>query len=159
MPVMMPAAGAASVPFASWYMPLAASWENSRKGVPGSSSICTRSRGSSLPRATCFALAAAPAPAAMAATLARRSSTTVCMALTLDWKSSLRGLSLLSMCGIAGLCWSLLLRGETAVHVKPAQRAQGIGLAHEAAHLMEPVCPSAHLETGDEFDGVLFRLA
>ena len=46
MPVMMPAAW-----IASSYMPLAASGDNSRNGVPGSISRMTRSRGSSLPRA------------------------------------------------------------------------------------------------------------
>ena len=57
MPVMMPAAA-----MASSYMPYAASCENSRNGEPGSSSARTRSRGSSLPRATCFARAASPPP-------------------------------------------------------------------------------------------------
>ena len=45
-------------------MPCAASGAISRNGVPGSSSICTRSRGSSLPRATWLARAASPPPAA-----------------------------------------------------------------------------------------------
>ena len=46
MPVMMPAPW-----MASSYMPLAASGDSSRNGVPGSISVITRSRGSSLPRA------------------------------------------------------------------------------------------------------------
>ncbi len=60
MPVITPALGAASS-----YMPCAASGDSSRKGVPGSSSICTRSRGSSLPRAVCLARAASPPPSGM----------------------------------------------------------------------------------------------
>ena len=48
MPVMMPAPW-----IASSYMPLAASGDSSRNGVPGSISRSTRSRGSSLPRAVC----------------------------------------------------------------------------------------------------------
>ena len=35
-------------------MPCAASGESSRNGLPGSSSVCTRSRGSSLPREVCL---------------------------------------------------------------------------------------------------------
>ena len=46
MPVMMPADGASSS-----YMPYAASWDSSRNGGPGQQPR-TRSRGSSLPRAT-----------------------------------------------------------------------------------------------------------
>src|SRR5581483_3168638 len=47
----------------SSYMPYAASCESSRNGLPGSISMATRSRGRSLPRATCFARAASPPPA------------------------------------------------------------------------------------------------
>ena len=70
MPVTIPAAGT-SPP----YRPKAASCENSRNGEPGSISAATRSRGSSLPRATWRSRATAPPPCETSATLARRSST------------------------------------------------------------------------------------
>ena len=57
MPVISPAPW-----IASSYIPLAASGDSSRNGVPGSISCITRSRGSSLPRAD-MALARARRPA------------------------------------------------------------------------------------------------
>ena len=67
---MMPAAG-------TWlsYMFQAASCDSSRNGEPTSSSVRTRSRGSSLPRATCFSRAASPPPWLMVSTFSRRSAT------------------------------------------------------------------------------------
>src|SRR5665811_2364984 len=50
MPVITPAQGALSLPSRSGYKPSAANGESSRNGVPGSSNICTRSRGKLLPR-------------------------------------------------------------------------------------------------------------
>ena len=61
----------------------AASGASSRNGVPGSSSICTRSRGSSLPRAVCLARAASPPPWATRSMWVRRSSTSARMAVAL----------------------------------------------------------------------------
>ena len=62
------------------YILSAASGASSKKGVPGSSSICTRSRGSSLPRPTCLARAASPPPWAIFAAWARKSCTSTRMA-------------------------------------------------------------------------------
>jgi len=61
-PANSPAHGALSLPSLSGYMPKAASGLNSRNGVPGSSNICTRSRGSSFPRAVWRARATSPPP-------------------------------------------------------------------------------------------------
>src|SRR5688572_1700503 len=82
------------------YMPQAASWPISRKGEPGSSSVRTRSRTSSLPRATCFARAASSPPCETAAAFCRRSSTRPRMRSALARNSSERGLSWLLMTGI-----------------------------------------------------------
>ena len=90
------APGAASWPPFSGYMPSAASGAISRKGVPGSSSSATRSRGSSLPRAVCLARAASPPPCSTFANCVRRSSTSARMAAALAWKSAERALSLVS---------------------------------------------------------------
>src|SRR4051794_32738524 len=68
-PAIIPAPGA-SFP----YTPFAASWPTSRNGEPGSSSRVTRSRGSSLPRATWRSRCLSGPPRAAAATLARSSS-------------------------------------------------------------------------------------
>src|SRR5574338_191941 len=87
MPATTPAQGA-SPP----YMPWAASWPISRKGVPGSSSCATRSRGSSLPRAVCLARAASPPPCCAAVTWARRSSTRLRRVSALALNSAERGL-------------------------------------------------------------------
>src|SRR5687768_11817676 len=89
MPVMMPAAA-----MLSSYMPNAASCENSRNGVPGSSSARMRSRGSSLPRPTCLARAASPPPCSIVATLARRSATCASTASRFAANVASRGLSL-----------------------------------------------------------------
>src|SRR5574337_62687 len=87
MPAISPAQGAASR-----YMPCAASGAISRNGVPGSSSMRTRSRGRSLPRAVCLARAASPPPAAARSICSRRSSTSARIAAALAWNSALRGL-------------------------------------------------------------------
>src|SRR5574337_985683 len=87
MPATTPAQGASPS-----YMPWAASWPISRKGVPGSSSCATRSRGSSLPRAVCLARAASPPPCWAAVTWARRSSTRLRRVSALALNSAERGL-------------------------------------------------------------------
>src|SRR5690606_13560746 len=87
MPVTMPAPGTKSS-----YTSQAASWENSRKGAPGSSSTCTRSRGSSLPRATWRSRDFSPPPCLISSTLSRRSASSSCMWRRFSWKSSLRSL-------------------------------------------------------------------
>src|SRR4051812_2949061 len=69
MPAIIPAPGASS-----WYMPFAASWPISSRGEPGSSSRVTRSRGSSLPRATCRSRCLSGPPSAALATWLRSSS-------------------------------------------------------------------------------------
>ena len=95
MPVIMLADGAALS-----YIFNAANCENSRNGVPGSSSIFTRSRGNSLPRAVCFLRASSPPPNASFSQCARKSSTKACMACALAMNSSERGLSLVSRYGM-----------------------------------------------------------
>lgn len=117
----------------------------------------TRSRGSSLPRATCFALAASPPPSAILATRARRSSTSACMAAALARKSSLRGLSLLSMCGMRSPLFPSLFGRKISVDVEPAWRAAQarVGFAQEAADLVQPLALATDAEAGDEFDVIL----
>src|SRR5258706_3977851 len=73
-----------------WY---AASCDSSRKGAPGSHNMRTRSRGSSLPRATCFLRAASPPPIAIWSIFARRSSTSDSISRAFAWNDSSRGLS------------------------------------------------------------------
>src|SRR5512137_127576 len=90
-PVMIPADGAALS-----YMSYAASCDSSRNGVPGSSSIWTRSRGSSLPRAVCLARASGPPPTATALTFSFRSATSARMASALPRNSGPRAFSLVS---------------------------------------------------------------
>src|SRR6185312_10939088 len=84
MPVMSPAAGAASS-----YIPCAASGDSSRNGEPGSSRARMRSRGSSLPRATCFSRALAPPPSAVRARAAFSSSVSLRRWAALPRKASL----------------------------------------------------------------------
>src|SRR5687767_2804023 len=91
MPVMMPAAA-----MLSSYMPNAASCESSRKGLPGSSSAWTRSRGRSLPRPRCLALAASPPPCSIVATFARRSATCASIDSRLAANAGARGFSFVS---------------------------------------------------------------
>ncbi|MCY1246415.1 hypothetical protein D9M72_596480 [compost metagenome] len=69
--------------------------------MPGSSSCCTRSRGSSLPRDRCLSRASLPPPSASFAILAFRSATRACMASALALKDSERAFSLVSMIGIS----------------------------------------------------------
>ena len=102
VPAMTPAQGALSVPSRSGYMPMAASGESSRNGVPGSSRLCTRSRGSSLPRAVCLARAASPPPMAALSVWAFRSATSARMALALATKSADRALSWVSRMDMGG---------------------------------------------------------
>jgi len=66
IPVIMPAAGASES-----YMPCALSCQSSRKGEPGSSRRSTRSRGKSLPRATCRSRMRSGPPSAALATVSR----------------------------------------------------------------------------------------
>ena len=82
------------------YMPSAASGATSRKGVSGSSSISTRSRGSNLPRATCLARAASPPPCATWARRSFKSPTSTRMACALARKSSERTLSVEASAGM-----------------------------------------------------------
>src|SRR5260221_5739690 len=82
------------------YMPKAASWPISRNGEPGSSSVRTRSRTSSLPRATCLRRAASSPPAETTAAFCFRSPTRPRMRAALARNSSDRGLSWLLMTGI-----------------------------------------------------------
>ena len=70
MPAMIPAPG-----HSSSYMPSAASGATSRSGLPGSSRSSTRSRGSSLPRATWRSRARSGPPSAALASLSRSCST------------------------------------------------------------------------------------
>src|SRR5438552_14261281 len=93
---MMPAPGASSS-----YTPNAASCDSSRKGEPVSSSRRRRSRGSSFPRATCFARAGSSPPCAARSTLARRSATSAAIVRAFAWNSCERGFSLLLMTGIS----------------------------------------------------------
>src|SRR5260370_23230589 len=88
MPAITPALGASPS-----YMPCAASWPISRKGVPGSSSCSTRSRGSSLPRAVCLSRAAGPPPCSAFDAFALRSSTNVRIASALARNSADCGLT------------------------------------------------------------------
>ena len=85
MPVITPAPGASPL-----YMAYAAKGLSSKKGVPGSNNICTRSRGSNLPRPTCLARAASPPPLATLWICKRKSSTAACMAAALAAASALR---------------------------------------------------------------------
>src|SRR5437773_4899966 len=96
MPAISPAPGASLL-----YMSSAASGAISRNGVSGSSSISTRSRGSNLPRARCFARGPSPPPWAMRASLALRSSTRARIAAAWALNSSLRGFSLDASVGIS----------------------------------------------------------
>src|SRR5690348_2161421 len=84
MPVMSPAAGAASS-----YMPCAANGDSSRNGEPGSSRARMRSRGSSLPRATCFSRAFSPPPSAVRASWVFNSSVSLRRFAALPRKASL----------------------------------------------------------------------
>src|SRR5271154_3876454 len=79
-PVMIPAAL-----ISSSYMPLAASGDSSRNGVPGSISVVTRSRGSNLPRARWRSRARADPPSAA---LARRVSSSTTSARIAAWLAS-----------------------------------------------------------------------
>ena len=82
-PVMMPA------PWMSFaYMSSAASGDSSRNGEPGSISRSTRSRGSSLPRATWRSRCLSGPPAAASARLAASSATSARMAAALALNSS-----------------------------------------------------------------------
>src|SRR5215470_4784725 len=83
MPVTMPAQ-AISPP----YMPCAASCENSRNGLPVSSSTRMRSRAGSLPDALCLSVAAREPPRAMRATSVCSPSTSERMARSLSRYSS-----------------------------------------------------------------------
>src|SRR5215831_11036089 len=95
-PVMIPAPGASSP-----YMPNAASCDNSRNGEPGSRSSRRRSRGRSLPRATCLSRAACSPPSAVRATLSRRSATSAAIAPAFRLNSGEPGFSLLRMTGMS----------------------------------------------------------
>src|SRR5512133_3431358 len=118
MPQITPALGALSLPSRSGYSPRAAKGESSRNGVPGSSSICTRSRGSSLPRPVWRARATSPPPKAARVVCALRSSTSARMAAALAWKSLDRALSLVSRMGIALLSGSfVVLQPQLLLHV------------------------------------------
>src|SRR4051794_746609 len=90
-PVTIPAPGAAPS-----YRPWAASGESSRNGEPRSSSRSTRSRGSSLPRATWRSAARGPPPARASASCSRRSSTSARCAASLAAKAPPRRLTALS---------------------------------------------------------------
>src|SRR5690349_275701 len=79
------------------YMPQAASWPISRKGDPGSSSVRTRSRGRSLPRAVCLSRAAWSPPTLTVATFCFRSSTSAFMRSAFALNSGERALSWLLM--------------------------------------------------------------
>src|SRR3989454_8383668 len=74
------------------YMPQAASWPISRNGEPASSSVRTRSRGSSLPRAACLSRAAWSPPMVTVATFSLRSATSERMRSALARNSAERGL-------------------------------------------------------------------
>src|SRR5580704_9848988 len=74
-PVMMPAPW-----MASSYIPLAASGDSSRNGVPGSISVITRSRGNNLPRARWRSRACGDPPSAALARCASSSATSARMA-------------------------------------------------------------------------------
>ena len=92
MPVINPAAGTASS-----YIPYAASWDNSRNGVPGSSNRRMRSRGRSLPRSRCFLRARSPPPSAIPATRSRNSSHSASIRSAFCRNSSPRGFIMFSM--------------------------------------------------------------
>src|SRR5258706_4682748 len=94
--VTIPAAG-------TWlsYMSQAASCDNSRKGEPMSSSWRTRSRGSSLPRPTCFSRAVSPPPLPTRPIFSRRSDTRAVIASRPALNSGERGLSLVWIAVIA----------------------------------------------------------
>src|SRR5690242_10414719 len=116
---MIPAPGASSS-----YMPKAASGESSRKGEPGSSRRRKRSRGSSLPRAVCFARAASSPPCAARSTLARQSATSAAIAVALAWNSFEAGLSLLRMAGM-----SPAARGQPFFDlVQPVRAPEGLAV-------------------------------
>jgi hypothetical protein len=74
-------------------MPQPAIGENSRKGAPASSRALMRSRGSSLPRATCFLPVLRRAAEADGAVFSRRSSTSARMAAALALEFLARVLS------------------------------------------------------------------
>src|SRR3954454_4160350 len=105
MPVMIPAAGASPS-----YMPYAASGESSRKGLPGSSSVSTRSRGSSLPRSTCRCRARSPPPWATRRSWSARSAVSPACAAALR---SAAAPSAVAALGITGASTPLRL---TVVH-------------------------------------------
>src|SRR3954471_6669890 len=75
------------------YIPQAASWAISTNGEPASSSVCTRSRGSILPRAVCLSRAACSPPMLTVATFSLRSSTSAFMRSALARNSAERVLS------------------------------------------------------------------
>src|ERR1700681_517791 len=85
------------------YMPKAASCENSRNGEPESTSARIRSRGSSFPRATCFADAVLPPPSSTVATFTRKSATSAAIASRLAANTGSRGSTFVSIGGTVGM--------------------------------------------------------
>src|SRR5687768_9913914 len=112
MPVMTPAPGASSS-----YIPVAASADSSRKGLPGSSSASTRSRGSSLPRATCRSRLFAGPPSRTVSSRSRRSAASPRLTSALRANASLPGSALLR-----SLASSMRRRLESANHFCPGAR-------------------------------------
>src|SRR5688572_30704284 len=109
------------------YIPNAASWPISRNGEPGSSSVRTRSRTSSLPRATCLARAASSPPCETAAAFSRRSSTRPRMRSALARNSAGRGLRWLLITGMR----SALSDARVGHGVMREQLARaGVALSH-----------------------------
>src|SRR5687768_10910099 len=75
------------------YMPQAASCPTSRNGDPGSRSVRTRSRGRSLPRASCFLRAASSPPFETREIFSRKSETSCCICSEFALNSAPRSLS------------------------------------------------------------------
>src|SRR4029450_8182625 len=92
-------------------MSCAANGESSRNGVPGSSSILTRSRASNFRRATCLARASSLPPCIAVSSLARRSATSTFIASALRANSAEPGSTTDVSAVIAGST-SPRLRGE-----------------------------------------------
>src|SRR5258708_23863366 len=115
MPQMIPAEA-----MRSSYMSHAASCENSRNGEPGSSSERMRSRGRSLPRPLWRSRATSPPPCSIIATLARRSSTSACIAWRFFAKTSLLRSMIDSIAGMASGGGGTRMSRHELVGVDPA---------------------------------------
>src|SRR6185436_13284547 len=159
MPAIIPAAGASPS-----YMPRAASWPISRNGAPASSSPSTRSRGRSLPRATCRSRDLASPPSATSAARARRSSAWRCSEAALPLNSSERvsmrdliaAMALSSRCGSPTRELNVAARVVRTTQCKPALTRLGRG-RKMVRHATDPLAPGHRGDTMSVFIRTLLR--